>query len=110
MSSTDDARLRRFYAERLEPAARRLRERGTQFFPLGPDLAATTYYVAPPTGPDFSSLEDEAACGAALREMWSSQGLPELAELVPELMALARELEVVEEETADISPFVYVMY
>ena len=59
MSSTDDARLRRFYAERLEPAARRLRERGTEFFPLGPDLTATTYYVAPPTGPDFSSLDEE---------------------------------------------------
>ncbi|MBK7949410.1 MAG: hypothetical protein IPK00_11890 [Deltaproteobacteria bacterium] len=110
MSSTDAARLRRFYVERLEPAARRLRERGVEFFPLGPDPSAKTWYVAPPTGPDFSSLDDEAACGEALREAWTSQGYPELAELVPELMAIARELEVVEEETADISPFVYVMY
>lgn len=110
MSSTDDARLRRFYVERLEPAARRLRERGVAFFPLGPDPSETTYYVAPPTGPDFFPLDDEATCGEALRQTWSSQGYPELAELVPELMAIARELELVEEETADISPFVYVMY
>ena len=110
MSSTDDERLRRFYVERLEPAARRLRERGVEFFPLGPDSTAATWYVVPPAGPDFISLDDEAACAATLTGMWSAQGLPELAELVPHLMALARELEVVEEETTDISPFVYVMY
>lgn len=110
MSSTDDARLRRFYVDRLEPAARRLWERGVAFFPLGPDPTETTYYVAPPTGPDFSTLDDESGCGEALRQMWSSEGYPELAELVPELMAIARELEVVEEEMTDISPFVYVMY
>ena len=46
----------------------------------------------------------------ALRALWSAQGLPELAALVPELMAIAGELDVAEEETADISPFVYVMY
>ncbi|MFO0691360.1 MAG: hypothetical protein U0900_21865 [Myxococcota bacterium] len=110
MSSTDDDRLRRFYVDRLEPAARRLRERGVAFFPLGPDAGAASYYAPPPTGPDFASLDDAAAWGEALRALWSAQGLPELAELVPELMAIAGELDVAEEETADISPFVYVMY
>ena len=42
MSSTDDDRLRRFYVDRLEPAARRLRERGVAFFPLGPDAGAAS--------------------------------------------------------------------
>ena len=109
MSSTDDERLRRFYVERLEPAARRLRERGIEFFPLGPDTAAPTYYAPAPTGPDFATLEEED-CGPVLREMWRAQGLPEIAELADEMMTLAQELEVVGEETADISPFVYVMY
>ena len=56
-----------------------------------------------PERPRIASIE-------ALRALWSAQGLPELAALVPELMAIAGELDVAEEETADISPFVYVMY
>jgi hypothetical protein len=109
MSSTDDARLQRFYDEHLVPAARRLRERGVRFFPLGPEPEAETWYEAPPGGDDFFTL-DEAECGDVLRNMWQETGLPELALLVDGLMELSRELEVAEEETPDISPFVYVMY
>ena len=109
MSSTDDARLRRFFRKRLAPAAEKLRGRGVSFFPLGPELEADTWYTGPPTEPKFTSLKVDE-CEAALRELWQRQDLPELAELAGELMNLAKHLEVQEEESEDISPFVYVMY
>lgn len=109
MSSTDDDRLGRFFDRRLEPAARKLRERGFEFFPMGPDATDGSYYVSRIPGPDFSTLDDDEWV-SRLRELWSGQGIDELVELVDEMATLAAELEVAEEQTADISPFVYVMY
>lgn len=109
MSLTDDLRLRRFFRKRLAPVAEKLRARGVSFFPLGPEPEADTWYKGPPTEPKFTSLNVDE-CEAALCELWRAQGLPELAELAGELMNLAEHLEVHEEESADVSPFVYVMY
>ena len=63
----------------------------------------------PPPEPDFLTLS-EAELEGALRAHWAARGLPELAALAEPLMALAASLEVHEEQTPDISPFVYVMY
>ncbi|MEO2003489.1 MAG: hypothetical protein ABGY41_05275 [Candidatus Poribacteria bacterium] len=109
MSSTDDLRLRRFFRKHLLPAAAKLRARGVSFFPLGPEPEAETWYEGPPTEPKFTSLNVDE-CEAALRELWQNQDRPELAELAGELMKLAEHLEIHEEESADVSPFVYVMY
>lgn len=109
MNSIDDFRLRRFFRKRLVPVAEKLRARGFSFFPLGPEPEAETWYEGPPTEPKFTSLNVDE-CEAALRELWRSQDLPELAELADELMKLAEHLEIHEEESADVSPFVYVMY
>ena len=109
MSSTDELRLRRFFRKRLLGAAEKLRARGVSFFPLGPEPEAETWYHGPPAEPKFTSLNVEE-CEAALRELWQGQDLPELADLAGEMMNLAQHLEVQEEESADVSPFVYVMY
>jgi hypothetical protein len=109
MSSTDDRAVERFFLERLVPAAQRLRDRGVRFFATGPEPGAGSWYQGPPADPDFVRL-GEAEVEAALRERWQAQGLPELALLAGPLLELARSLEVHEEETPDISPFVYVMY
>ena len=109
MSSTDERRAARVFEECLLPAARKLRERGVRFFPLGPDSDEESWYTAAPTRPNFAELEP-SQCEAALRELWESQGLAELAELAEPLMRLSAELEMAEEEIPDISPFVYVMY
>lgn len=109
MSSTDETRLGKFFDQRLAPAAKRMRERGVEFFPFGPDANATTYFRPAPAEPDFATLE-ESEWGPALSNRWRAEGLPELVELVDGLTKLADELAVAEEETADISPFVYVMY
>ena len=108
MSSTDDLRLRRFFRRRLVPVAKKLRSRGVSFFPLDQEPEAETWYEGPPMGPKFTSL-DVDECEAALRAFWQERELPELAELAGELIALATHLEVQEEESAEVSPFVYVM-
>lgn len=109
MSSTDDAQLRRFFRKRLMPAAEKLRARNVSFFPLGPDSESDTWYEGPPSEPKFTSLNVDE-CEAALRDLWQGQELPELAELAGELMKLAMHLEIQEEESSDVSSFVYVMY
>lgn|SRR5262245_49379545 len=107
MSSTRRAgRLRRLFAERIAPAAERLRARGVSFFPLGPTVEES-WYTAPVPGAEFRTLEsDELA--AALEAQWHD--VPELAELAPRLLALASALEPAAEEDGEVSPFVYVMY
>ena len=110
MSSTDETKIRDFYREHLVPAADRLRERGVSFFALGPDPDEVTWYVPGPADePEFTEVEDDT-CEEQLREAWRAEGLAELEALARPLMQLARELELDEEQSAELSPFVYVMY
>jgi hypothetical protein len=109
MNSTDERAVRRFFTERLVPAAEALRARGVRLFPLGGEAERESWYEGPPAEPDFVTL-GEAEVEAALREHWRARGLPELAALAGPLLELAASLEVHEEQTPDISPFVYVMY
>lgn len=110
MSSTDEKRIRRFYRQHLVPAAEQLRARGVSFFPLGPEPGQGTWYASAPTDePEFTEVEADQ-CERELRESWEAQGLPELAALAVRLMELAGELEMDEEQSAEVSPFVYVMY
>ena len=110
MRPTDEKILRRFFAEKLVPAAEALRARGVRFFPLGPEAESGTWYVPVPEGePDFFEV-DEAALAEILRERWEVESFPELAALATPLIKLSSQLEVTEKEMPDISPFVYVMY
>ena len=108
MSSTDDRLLRRFWAARVVAAAEALRRRGVRFFALGPE-PGESWYEGPPTGPDFRR-PDEAALAAELAARWNAEAFPELVALAAPLEELAGQLEIGEEQTPDISPFVYVMY
>jgi hypothetical protein len=111
MSSTEDPRLGRFFDKRLVPLAKRLRDRGTRFFPMGPDAEAESYYLpVSRVEPEFIELEGPEACEKALRSLWEEQRMPELAALAGPLLDLALRLEIREEEWGEISPFVYVMY
>jgi hypothetical protein len=78
---------------------------------MGPDPEDDSYYVAPRRGkPEFIELEDAADCEKALRDLWEGQKIPELAALAGPILELARQVEIREEESGEISPFVYVMY
>lgn len=110
MSSTDDrARLEAFFAERLVPAAESLRARGVEFFPLGPDADAPTYWHRRDDATDYLDSVDPAQTAARLREMWAEH--PELAALVDPLLELAGALaRPADEQSPEVSPFIYAMY
>ncbi len=115
MSSTDGGRgaraVSRFWQRRLRPAAERLKARGVGFFPRGPEREAESWYVAgpPAEAPELVEIPLDG-CADLLRRHWEEAGLPELAALADELVELARACEIEAEESADVSPFVYVMY
>jgi hypothetical protein len=110
MSSTDERKLQRFFQKELSPAAAAIRTRGIELFPLGPDPERESYWEpGPEDEPEFIEiLPDDFA--AALEEYWNAKGLPELAALAAPLMAMARELEIQQEQSEELSPFLYVMY
>ena len=110
MSSTDRERLAVFFREQLVPLAQRFRNRGVSFFPLGPEPEAESWYVDVPAGePEFVELEP-ADYEPLLRELWEQQELPELAAMTGAFIRLASTLETDVEQTADVSPTIYVMH
>ena len=85
--------------------------RGAELFPLRPDPSAATYWAERAPAPYVFELDAEDVSGW-LRARWEAEGLAELAALAEELGALSRELEqkVVNDESPEISPFVYAMF
>jgi hypothetical protein len=111
MSSTDDtqARLEAFFTTQLVPAAQSLRARGVEFFPLGPDAGAPTYWRRREDAGDYLDSVDPAATAARLRELWTEH--PELVALVEPLLELAGTLaRPADEQSPELSPFIYAMY
>lgn len=105
-----------FFREVLVPAARSEREAGREFFALRPDAEAESYFAEPAKGSmrpeDFElraceSVEDFVRELAAL---WASEGREGLAAMAPRLAALAAGVREDEEQTDDVSPFMYVMF
>ncbi|WP_420129540.1 hypothetical protein [Longimicrobium sp.] len=111
MSSTDDpqARLEAFFTGQLVPAAQSLRARGVEFFPLGPDAGAPTYWHRRDDAGDYLDSVDPAATAVRLRELWAEH--PELVALVDPLLEMAAALaRPADEQSPDVSPFIYAMY
>lgn len=107
-------RLQRFFEDELLPRAEALRRRSMTFFPLGPDDpaggdGATGGWQGPPTWPDLSTAEP-SELARQLDELWQAQGLDELEGLAEKLGELALELEQGEDQSVDLSPYVYIMY
>ena len=111
MSSTEkrQKQIRRFYDKKLSKVAQRLQQRDVRFFPLGADDAETWYVPGPVDEPEFVGVELDRAADD-LRALWERQGLPELAGIAKDLVKLAREVELHEEQAGDLDPFMYVMY
>ena len=107
---TDDAQereLRRFFQDRIVPAAEALRGRGVSFFPLAPERGATSYWNSRPRGQAYVfAIGDDV--GAELRELWHEH--PELRALADDLAAMTRALAERRQESADVSSFIYAMF
>ncbi len=121
MSSTDrDEAARRalesFFDERLTPLSMKLREQGVTLFAPGPDPTRESYFVTrhqpAMTREEFEapSCEDFDDFARRLEAMWKSRGREDLAELSGDLARLARLAYTLDEESAEVSPFVYVMF
>ncbi len=105
-----------FFREVLVPVALRERATGREFFALRPDAAAESYYVEPtnrsmePADFELRASESVEDFIRELAALWASEGLEELAATAPRLAALASGLREDEEQTDDVSPFMYVMF
>jgi hypothetical protein len=109
MSSTEnrgEALATQFFTERLVPASALLQARGARLLPDGPDSATASYYVTRPQGEKYV-VDLTVPLEETLQGQWKE--FPELADLVGDLLQLARELRQ-KEETGEVSPFIYAMF
>jgi hypothetical protein len=105
-----------FFREVLVPVALRERESGREFFALRPDDAAESYYVEPtkramrPEDFELRAADSVEEFVRELAALWSFEGREDLAAMAPRLAALASELREDEQQSDDVSPFMYVMF
>jgi hypothetical protein len=104
---TGEAELRRFFEERVVPAAAALRGRGVSFFPLVPDRTATTYWTARPSDAGYIFQIGENLAGE-LHLMWREH--PEIQALADDLARMADAMAERRDQSAAVSPFIYAMY
>src|SRR5690242_12479115 len=102
--------LEKFWTGQLVPAAEAVRARNIKFFETHPDATAKSYYT-PHKAADspFTTLEPNE-WESKLRALWQQGNLPELANLAGPLMNLASKLKMKDDENADVSPYIYVMF
>src|SRR5262245_60298687 len=119
MTSIDEKRreaIQKFFDKVLCPCAQQFRERSMEFFPMQSDPHRISYYqdcIDQRIRPDQFELKaalSPAEFIAALTELWNQQGLRELAELAPKLLALMNELSPEEEPNPDLPPFTYTLF
>lgn len=121
MNSTDPTKTqgketRTLFEERLLPLAARLRDEGRNFFALGPDASATTYYIrrqkTSMTRKDFEGPQcaTPETLARSLETMWAKQGYDEFSEAAAEIAALAFSLRTPDEQDSELSELIYVMY
>lgn len=111
-TDSEQKRLRDFYRMELVPVADKLRQRGVGLLALSIDDEgkADSWYEAPPSDvAEFIEFEPEAIA-ETMAAHWNTRGLPELAALAEKFAELAQLLEVDEEHSTDVSPFIYVMW
>ena len=108
--------VKKFFSKEVLPLSKKMKTDGKVFFPTAFDANAPSYYIkrkkTTMTKADFevAGLESYESFGKAVEEMWRAQGEPELAALAPWLARLSKELYAAEEQSGEVSPFIYVMF
>lgn len=104
------------FMKEVLPVSNLSKKREQAYFPLEPDPHSLTYYLereqTAMTPEDFevSGCESSEALEKALAELWNSQGNTELIPLAQTTVRLAEMLRECEEESQEVSPFIYVMF
>jgi hypothetical protein len=113
-----ELRLRWVWARKISPAARRMRSRGVSFLDASDDSSDDSsdnssddswYVRVDPDEPQFVEIES-SDIGGALHEMWSAQGLHELAAISDNIASLAATLGTEDASKSDLSTEAYAMY
>ncbi|MEZ4306922.1 MAG: hypothetical protein R3F14_02585 [Polyangiaceae bacterium] len=112
-----DAMSARVLEGALAEAHRALVKRGAVLFPMGADASVSTYFEAPRRGrmskEDFelSAASSPDAFLSAVRAMWEAEGFAEMVPVAEGLREVGRALaEVPEDESGEVSGFVYAMF
>lgn len=100
--------LRAFYREKLLPLADAARERGIEFFPLGGEENAASYYKDRNDDGNYVHEVDAANTAGELEKLWAD--FPELAALAGPIVELAETIKEDEESSEEVSPFIYAMF
>jgi hypothetical protein len=108
--------VRKVFMKEVVPVSNLSKKREQVFFPLRPDNQLSTYYrereqTAMTLG-DFEvpGCESSEKLEKALAELWGSQGYAELVPLAQTTARLAEMLRESEDESQEVSPFIYVMF
>ncbi len=119
MSSTSpdaSATLGALFDEVIAPESARCIAAGEAPFPSKPDPAVESYYVKRPqvamTREDFTAPSSEGFDDfeRRLAAHWTRLGRGALAAAAPRFAAAAREAYALGDDSAEVSPFVYVMF
>ncbi len=117
MSATKkEGDVKKFFSKEVLPLSKKMTAEGKAFFPTGFEPDEQSYYIKRQKTTMAKEDFEVAGCDSfeafekALAAMWRSQGYPELAALAPGLAGLSKALYSAEEQTGEVSPFIYVMF
>ena len=116
MTERSDSDIDRLFSGELLPLAARLKNEGVKLLETRLEKGASSYFVRRPsigmTKGDFETggCSSPDTLEADLARLWARGNDGSLAILAPGIARLARSLRLVEEESGDVSNFIYVMY
>lgn len=120
MNSTDPknnlSMISKVFSEQLLPLAAQIKANKKDFFEKHGDPSRKTYYVQREqrtvNRDSFAPIgcETEGELSSALAKLWESQGYPELILLAQSFATLAVACRSDEEQSEEVSPFIYVMF
>jgi hypothetical protein len=105
-----ERRLRRCWRKRVQPAADSMRARGILFLDPPEPVDKESWYVAVDRADEGLVELESGDVARALEELWSRQGLHELAAIAPHVARLAEHLLVEDRGPGELSSDVYAMY
>lgn len=116
MTEKIDKDIDRLFGDELLPLAARLTGGSFKFLETRMDQGAGSYFVRRPKAAMAKGDFETGGCSspdtveADLVRLWNRGDAKPLSSLAPGMARLARNLRQVEEESGEVSSFVYVMY
>jgi hypothetical protein len=116
---TEDKRqreIKRFFDEQLLPLAAQLKARGMPLLDAGPEPGASSYFIPRqqrrmrPADFEQGGLTSPETALQDIRKVWNSAAGHPLAPLAEGVARLAVDLRQGQEQSGDVSTFIYAMY